>query len=201
MAATLNAELGRHGFAVTRRDARDQTPSRLSDQADTLISQADAIILFIGDRVFDDLEYLVEANKKASSPIPLLVALPKGALVLGVLALEFGAWDVVFEHVAAQRLAAILRGALRQAAAAAGLEKAPLDSPLTPNEERILSILKERAGSPVRHDELIAYLGDDHSQATLRLLISQLRPKLETHCPNLAILTIRGVGYQATVAD
>jgi two-component system KDP operon response regulator KdpE len=80
------------------------------------------------------------------------------------------------------------------------VERAGIEVHLTPREFDTLQLLMTHAGRPITHARLIAALrgpGFGNERAYLRVLIGQLRKKLEVDAANpIYILTDSYIGYR-----
>ena len=151
--------------------------------------------------------------------LPILMLTVRDSEDDKVEALEVGADDYVTKPFQTRELTARIRAAIRRLRAPerpAGLpivigkivldpvrrrvERAGIEVHLTPREFDALQFLMTHAGRPVTHARLLALLrgpGFGNERAYLRVLVGQLRKKLEEDAANPAyLLTDSYIGYR-----
>jgi two-component system KDP operon response regulator KdpE len=186
-------------------------------QALHLIATAapDLIILDLGLPDMDGKEVLSQARQFSKTPVIVLSARDREAEKIA--ALDLGADDYVEKPFAIGELMARLRAALRHAAkgereiahfAGGGLSvdldhrlvsRDGLAIKLTPKEFGLLAVLVRHAGCVLTHKQILSQVwGPAHAEDTqyLRVLVGQLRAKIEAGSAPRLIQTEAGVGYR-----
>jgi two-component system KDP operon response regulator KdpE len=212
-----------HRFLAPALDAAGYEPKRADSGQEGLRGIAlwnpDAVVLDLGLPDMDGKDVLARARAFYAGPIIILSARDREAEKIA--ALDLGADDYVEKPFGVGELLARLRAHLRQHGArpqnegpvVAGdvsidLEKRLVSRSgqairLTPKEYDVLAHLARHAGKVVSHRDLLAAVwGAAHAQDTqyLRVVVGQLRQKLEADTTNPALLTTEaGVGYRLQV--
>ncbi|MFA4892481.1 response regulator [Brevundimonas sp.] len=209
-----------HRFLSPALDAAGYEPKRADSGQEGLRGIAlwspDAVVLDLGLPDMDGKDVLVRAREFYSGPIIILSARDREAEKIE--ALDLGANDYVEKPFGVGELLARIRASLRQSADPA-VRKGPVTAGevimdfdrrlvtrngelvrLTPKEYDLLAHLARYVGKLISHADLLtAVWGAAHVADTqyLRVVISQLRQKLETDPsqPRL-IVTEPGVGYR-----
>jgi two-component system, OmpR family, KDP operon response regulator KdpE len=157
--------------------------------------------------------------RRAYTKLPILMLTVRDSEDDKVEALEAGADDYVTKPFQIRELTARIRAAIRRFRAPETsaemwitngvimldpgrrrVERAGIEVHLTPREFDALQLLMTHAGRPITHARLIASLrgpGFGNERAYLRVLIGQLRKKLEDDAANpIYILTDSYIGYR-----
>jgi DNA-binding response OmpR family regulator len=129
------------------------------------------------------------------SDTPVIALVGKSCTELGSAALAGGAVDVVFRPLIERDLLLCLRSIIRRRQ----ISDSATSCELTPREQRVLDYFEQRNGTVVTHGDALGHLGDGYSIATLRLVISDLRRKLEASASATSISTVRGIGYRVFI--
>ncbi len=140
---------------------------------------------------------------------PVLVLTARGAVEDRVRGLDLGADDYLAKPFALDELEARVRALLRRHARATllalgplGLDAATLSFtldgepfPLPPREQRLLACLLRHAGQPVEKARLAeeAFGGEPMGDNAIEVYVHRLRKRLPTG--QLALRTVRGLGY------
>ncbi len=199
--------LGREGFEV---DCVASVAESLSVLATTHFS---AVILDLGLPDGDGLS-IVNALRAQGSTTPVLILTARQTVRDRVRGLEQGADDYLAKPFAFEELAARVRALLRRPSAFLGRElsvgrltfdtegrELTLDGrhlSIAPREAKLLETLLRRVGhvvpKPILEDQLYG-LSDEGSSNAVEVSIHRLRKQLEDLGADVAIHTVRGVGY------
>jgi DNA-binding response OmpR family regulator len=171
------------------------------------------VVLDLGLVDGDGLKLLKDMRARRDST-PVLILTARDQLQDRVAGLDQGADDYVMKPFQVPELAARLRALLRRPGAALGttLEygDVAMDTgsrevnvtgrrvPLSRREADALELLLRRAGRVVPKDVIdrsIYAAGEDVQPNTVEVLISRLRRRLESAGANVAVHTVRGIGY------
>ena len=146
--------------------------------------------------------------------VPVIVTTARGTLVNRVTGLDEGADDYIVKPFAIEELAARVRALLRRpntdlalflslanlkltlSTARAAVDEEPLV--LSRSELKVLGSLMRSAGRVVLREDLendLYAFGDEVSSNALDAHIHRLRSRLKIAGANVAIVTVRGVGY------
>lgn len=212
-----------HRFLSPALDAAGYEPKRADSGQEGLRGIAlwspDAVVLDLGLPDMDGKDLLTRAREFYTGPIIILSARDREAEKIA--ALDLGANDYVEKPFGVGELLARLRVSLRTGATeAVGLVEAGSVSidfehrrvrrnqeavRLTPKEYDVLSHLARHFGKVVGHADLLtAVWGAAHANDTqyLRVVIGQLRQKLETDPANpTLLLTEPGIGYRLEASE
>jgi two-component system KDP operon response regulator KdpE len=180
----------------------------------------DAVILDLGLPDMDG--FAIIAQMRANGLTPILVLSARGDIEGKVRALEMGADDYVTKPFDMSELLARLKAALRHGLQSAG--EAPVfqtgrlsvdlvnrhvhlggeEVHLSPKEYNLLRFLVNNAGRVVTHQQLLREVwGPAHLEDVqyLRVLMRQLRQKLEPEGAPNVLLTEPGVGYRLQIVS
>ena len=183
-------------------------------------SAPDIVVLDLGLPDMDGKEVLAEARKFTS--VPILVLSARNDVEGKVKALEMGADDYVTKPFDMAELLARLKAALRHGLQSAG--EAPVfhtgrlsvdlvhrrvhlgeeEIHLSPKEYNLLRFLVNHAGRVATHQQLLREVwGPAHLEDVqyLRVLMRQLRQKLEPEGAPNVLLTEPGIGYRLQVVS
>jgi two-component system response regulator RegX3 len=214
IAASLREGLARFGYEVTW-----VTTGREALAADP----PGVVLLDLGLPDMDGLD--VCRRLRARSTVPIIVITARGDEVDTVAGLEVGADDYVAKPFGVREIVARIRAVTRRHGSEATGEVTDPEPPpvrigavtidvaarrvlssdvevaLAPKEFDLLVALTRRVGSVVTREALIDEVWDTHwfgSTRTLDVHVSALRQKLG---PEIAITTVRGVGFRMENAD
>ena len=178
----------------------------------------DAIVLDLG--LPDQDGFAVIEQVRATSLIPILVLSARSDVDGKVRALELGADDYVTKPFDMAELLARLRAALRHGLQSAGeapvfhtgrlsvdlvnrhVHLADVEVHLSPKEYSLLRFLVAHAGKVATHQQLLQEVwGPAHLEDVqyLRVLMRQLRQKLEPEGEMNLLITEAGIGYRLLV--
>jgi len=178
----------------------------------------DALVLDLG--LPDQDGFAIIGRVRATALTPILVLSARSDVEGKVRALELGADDYVTKPFDMAELLARLRAALRHALQSAGetpvFKSGPLtvdlvnrrvhlagaDVHLSPKEYSLLRLLVANAGKVLTHQQLLREVwGPAHLEDVqyLRVLMRQLRQKLEEGASAELLVTEPGVGYRLLV--
>jgi len=209
----LRAGLPPHGYALVEAGTGAEALKLFAKE------KPDALILDLG--LPDRDGFAVIAQVRESSLTPILVLSARSDVEGKVRALELGADDYVTKPFDMAELLARLKAALRHGLQTAG--EAPVfysghlsvdlvnrhvhlggeEVHLSPKEYALLRFLVAHAGKVVTHRQLLQEVwGPAHLEDVqyLRVLMRQLRQKLEPQGAANVLMTEAGVGYRLLVA-
>ncbi|MGB7481917.1 MAG: response regulator [Burkholderiaceae bacterium] len=204
------------------RDARLAVECAASgNAADSLLHTQDyaLVILDLSLPDMDGLEVLRRLRARGSRT-PVLILTARGGLQERVRGLNLGADDYLakpFELAELEaRVKALLRRSQGQEALAPACGSLAFDTvgrgfayggaplALTPREHAVLEGLIARPGCAVSKEKLFGQvfaLDDDASPDAIEIYIHRLRRKLEAPPADVAIVTLRGIGYLLRAAE
>lgn len=206
--ASVTAEaLKPSGFASDIAEGIEEAEGALA------CTRYDAVVLDLGLVDGDGLKLLRDMRARRDST-PVLILTARDQLQDRVAGLDQGADDYVMKPFQVPELAARLRALLRRPGAALGttleygdiamdtgsreVNVAGRRVPLSRREADALELLLRRAGRVVPKDVIdrgIYAAGEDVQPNTVEVLISRLRRRLESAGANVAVHTVRGIGY------
>jgi len=208
----LRSGLPPHGYDVIEAETAAEALKRFAHE------RPDAVILDLG--LPDRDGFVVLGEIRIAGLVPVVVLSARGDVEGKVRALELGADDYVTKPFDMAELLARLKAALRHGLQAAG--EAPIfqsgrlsvdlvkrhvrldgaEVHLSPKEYSLLRFLVAHAGKVVTHQQLLREVwGPAHVEDVqyLRVLMRQLRQKLEgKEGPNI-LMTEQGIGYRLVV--
>jgi two-component system KDP operon response regulator KdpE len=179
----------------------------------------DAIVLDLG--LPDQDGFAVIGQVRAASLVPILVLSARSDVEGKVRALELGADDYVTKPFDMAELLARLKAALRHGLQSAGeapvfhtgrlsvdlvnrhVHLGDVEIHLSPKEYNLLRFLVAQAGKVVTHQQLLQEIwGPAHLEDVqyLRVLMRQLRQKLEPQGEANLLITEPGIGYRLLAA-
>lgn len=213
LAALLRRALTRSGFAV------DLAPAAADAQDCLAVVQYDCIILDLGLPDSDGLSVL-RSLRRAGSAVPVLILTARDAPEDRVIGLDEGADDYLIKPFHLDELVSRIRALLRRPNAALGrrlcLGNVSLDTvsrettvgrdplALSLRETALLEALLRRQGNVITREFLEQTLYDFETAIgsnALEVLIHRLRRKLTDSGADIAVHTLRGVGYLASQAE
>jgi two-component system, OmpR family, KDP operon response regulator KdpE len=209
---SLRTTLGVLGFEVTEAGNGEEALSRLRPV------DCEAVLLDINMPGIGGIE-TCRRIRHISTRLPILMLTVRDSEDDKVEALEAGADDYVTKPFQTRELTARIRAAIRRFRAPERpaelpiiigkimldpvrrrVERAGIEVHLTPREFDALHFLMTHAGRPVTHARLLALLrgpGFGNERAYLRVLVGQLRKKLEEDAADPAyLLTDSYIGYR-----
>jgi DNA-binding response OmpR family regulator len=176
----------------------------------------DAVILDLGLPDGDGLD-LINALRKATDRIPILILTARDSVDDRVTGLDRGADDYLLKPFAIKELAARLRALLRRPGGPLGISisigNICLDTnarhlkvdgrvvAISPRELAALEILMRRTDKIVPKrlfEDTIYGFNEEVTTNTIEALVSRLRRRLQTIHASVTIHTLRGVGYLLT---
>ena len=204
----LRPHLVKHGFAV---DTAETLAGGLNLAAD---GGYDAILLDLGLPDGEGAD-IVEALRRAHSPVPVLVLTARGAISERVGLLDSGADDYLVKPFDLDELVARIRAVVRRGPAARRQEQLAYADlvfdqnnrqaivngraiPLRPREAALLEALLRRAGEPIHRELLLSSLyglDEEIGSNTLDVHVHHLRRRLAEAGARVSIATVRGHGY------
>jgi DNA-binding response OmpR family regulator len=203
----VRGNLNRAGFTVDRCGTLDETRAALATSSYALL------LLDLRMPDGDGLDLLRELRRNGDR-VPVIVTTARGTLVNRVTGLDEGADDYIVKPFAIEELTARVRALLRRpntdpalfvtlanltltlCTARATVDDVPLV--LSRSELKILSSLLRSAGRVVLREDLendLYAFGEEVSSNALEAHIHRLRGRLKVAGADVAILTVRGVGY------
>lgn len=202
----LEATLEYGGFGADVATSALDALQRLSDRA------YDAVLLDLG---LPDLDgsHLIK-TLRSNSDVPIMVVSGRGTEQDKITSLDLGADDFIAKPFLPGELLARIRAVLRRRGAGVmvpandinggnGALQAPeppgRDVPFARLEGRLFTLLEARGDDVVTYDEIIDAIwgqGKPRGQSHVRVLIGQLRRKLEMQNSPYKIRSERGAGYR-----
>lgn len=209
----MRSHLVKRGFAV---DAAETLEDGLTMAAD---GAHDVILLDLG-LPDGDGAHLVEALRRADSPVPVLVLTARSAIADRVSLLNCGADDYLGKPFDLDELVARIRAVARRGPARrqerlafanlifdqqnrhAVINGQTIE--LRPREAALLEALLRRAGEPIHRERLLSSLyglDEEIGSNTLDVHVHHLRRRLAEAGAKIIIATVRGHGYALRGSD
>ena len=176
-------------------------------------AEFDVVLLDLGLPDEDGLDVLRDLRRTGSS-VPILVLTARGAVDERIAGLDAGGDDYLTKPFNNGELLARIRALLRRSPVAAmpeltfgnitlvvatgRIQSGGREIRLAPRERSLLEMLMRHAGLVVRKrriEQAFSEFGDERTANAVELAVSRVRKKLEDAKADLAIETVRGVGY------
>jgi two-component system response regulator QseB/two-component system response regulator TctD len=173
----------------------------------------DLVMLDLGLPDEDGLDFLHDM-RKAGLTIPILVLTARSAIDERIAGLDAGADDYLTKPFNNGELLARIRALLRRApiatmpilgfgsltfdVAKTALSCGAKEIALTPMENSLMQLLMRNAGKVVpkrRIESVLSEFGGERTTNAIELAVSRLRKKLDGLPTDVAVETVRGVGY------